>query len=75
MSRFLQKSKTLFTSSRVSHDEQYTTRQDDALRYNNDLLPSPPGQYKTANNCPTLTDQGQPTEDGNGNIISHTILL
>lgn len=45
MSQVLQKAKIALGSPKMLHSEQEMTGGDGALRYNEDLLPSPPGEY------------------------------
>jgi NCS1 family nucleobase:cation symporter-1 len=49
MSRFVKQGKAAFSSATSFKATIQTTRQDGKVRYNNDLLPSPPGKSYTAN--------------------------
>jgi hypothetical protein len=43
MSRFLKQGKTVFGSPAIFKETLHTTNHDGEMRYNKDLLPSPPG--------------------------------
>ncbi|KAF2034939.1 hypothetical protein EK21DRAFT_97142 [Setomelanomma holmii] len=46
MSRFLQQGKAVFSSPKTFKDTVQTTRSDEEVRYNKDLLPSPPADRR-----------------------------
>jgi hypothetical protein len=75
MARYLQQAKATFGSPTTFKDALQTTNGNGKVRYNQDLLPSPPGQFPSIHIQITHTDTSQRTGDGDGNITFPTILL
>jgi hypothetical protein len=72
MSRFLKQGKAAFSSPTTLKETLQPTSGNGEVRYNKDLLPSPPCKIQ-AYAYTTRTDISQRIEGGDGNIISPTI--
>jgi hypothetical protein len=72
MASFLKQGKALFGSPTSFKETLQTTSQDGEVRYNKDLLPSPPGETHASQASNHRTDASQRTEDGDGNTTLPT---
>jgi hypothetical protein len=73
MASFLKQSKAIFSSATSFKEALQTTSQNGEVRYNKDLLPSPPGKTQASQPSNDGTDASQRIGDGDGNIILRII--